>query len=443
MTSSSTSSFVRALVILSSCCIPAACSSAATPTAAGGDGGTGTDPGTGPGTGADGGGRTGAEAGAPTGNVPPPNTSTCTPAKVALGPVAKLPSPGGRNLAGLGAGDFNGDRKDDLVFADGPNVYVAFSNGDGTFSAPRAYESPNAGYATAVADFDGDGKLDFVNGGIGSNSPPMALFLNKGDGTFKAPIAFDPTTSQNGQFMQAVAADFNGDGKMDLVVGDNGVAGDHAHLVSNSGGTLVDGVNVKDGSKRFAAGKLDSDDLPDLALLGNGVCISLNKTGSFPTSPICYPFSAAARGFSVATGDLDGDGKVDVIVGGDNNDGGVLNVYRNTGGGVLDTPVKVSAGGTPAITDVLSLDVNNDGHADVIGYTYANDTGGKVLVWLNDGKGNLATTPESHPAGFPNANDPPNFTVGDFKGNGLPGVATVDIQPAGNTIDVLTGTCLP
>jgi FG-GAP-like repeat len=434
--------------ILGLCLAAGGCSAANPNVANGSEAGPGGDPGgpdggRGVGTGDSGGTDAG---GGPSegGTVPPPVKSTCAPAKVSLGVAMKLTSPGSSNLEGLGAGDFNGDAKADLVFADGTNVYVAFSNGDGTFATPKAYESINAGSATAVADFDGDGKLDFVNGGIAQGAgAPMQLWINKGDGTFKPPSPFDPQGSQTSQFIQAVPADFNADGKTDIVVTNNYDGA--VHVVLNSGGAFTSSAPVSGSTERVAAGNLDSDNLPELVLTQGGndvdsVCVILNKSGSLSAAPTCYTMTVAGRAKAVAVGDIDGDGKLDVVVAGFNNDGGVINVFRNTGNGVLDTPVKFG-GELQTVSDVHVVDMNNDGHADVVAYAFDAKT---VYVWLNDGKGTLSATPAAYPGGSPNV-EGGNTTVGDFKGNGLSGVAVVSIGAGNtpNTVDVLSGTCLP
>src|SRR5437773_428904 len=93
----------------------------------------------------------------------------------------------------IGTGDFNGDGKTDIALTGGGgrgmSVAVAFSNGDGTFSAIATDTSDFAGWsqvsgATPVTgDFNADGKTDIaLTGGIGWNTIPVAL--SRGDGTF-------------------------------------------------------------------------------------------------------------------------------------------------------------------------------------------------------------------------------------------------------------------
>jgi len=122
---------------------------------------------------------------------------------------------GPTGVAGTGvtAGDFNGDKKDDLVatpvvlclFPPCTPVYPALNlgNGDGTFQP-----GINIGQSViAAGDFDGDGKLDLVVYGA-----PIQILQGNGDGTFKPPISF------NSNLDVSQVLDVNGDGAPDLVL---------------------------------------------------------------------------------------------------------------------------------------------------------------------------------------------------------------------------------
>jgi hypothetical protein len=124
--------------------------------------------------------------------------------------------PGGEYPYSLAVGDLNGDGKPDLVVADqcdssgicsNGSLGVLLGNGDGTFQAASSTTIPAYGFgAIALADFNGDGKLDVASGGA-------ILLLGNGDGTFQG---FIPLGA--GGFGIAVA-DVNRDGKPDIAVG--------------------------------------------------------------------------------------------------------------------------------------------------------------------------------------------------------------------------------
>jgi hypothetical protein len=143
--------------------------------------------------------------------------------------------------ARLLAGDFNGDGKTDLALTGGAwnTVPVAFSNGDGTFRVTNDWVAAIPGYAAegalAVAgDLNGDGYADIALTGVtGWNTIPVAF--SNGDGTFhvtNTPAPNFPVWAAAGA--QAVAADFNGDGKVDVAL--TGVAGWNTVPVAFSNG---------------------------------------------------------------------------------------------------------------------------------------------------------------------------------------------------------------
>ena len=107
--------------------------------------------------------------------------------------------------------DLNADNKLDLVVtSDFGTLYVLLGNGDGTFQNPRTTSLGSSAGSISSGDFDGDGRVDLVITVSGS----LLLLLGNGDGTFQS-----PRTIASGAIARiAVAGDFNGDQRLDLAV---------------------------------------------------------------------------------------------------------------------------------------------------------------------------------------------------------------------------------
>jgi hypothetical protein len=191
--------------------------------------------------------------------------------------------------------DVNGDGKADLVQISNPgySAQVLLSNGDGTFAlAYRQSNYPNDGqiwregdgHTSYMADVNGDGKADLVQ--IGKSAYGAQVLLSKGDGTFTLAYRQSnyPTDGQIwrvGDGHTTHVADVNGDGKVDLVQIGNSVYTAQV-MLSNGDGTFTlayrqtnypgDGQIWRDGDGHTTyVGDLDGDGKPDLLQIGNSV----------------------------------------------------------------------------------------------------------------------------------------------------------------------------
>src|SRR5256885_17054982 len=90
----------------------------------------------------------------------------------------------------VAAGDFNGDRVQDLAVAnfDSNTISVLLGNGEGTFRAAPTVAAGVNPFSVAVGDFNGDGRPDLAVANHGSNT--VSVLLGNGDGTFGAPLPF-------------------------------------------------------------------------------------------------------------------------------------------------------------------------------------------------------------------------------------------------------------
>ena len=120
---------------------------------------------------------------------------------------------------GIVAGDLNGDGNTDLIVANNnfqaPSVLSVFlGNGDGTLQPVVTYAAGSGPAGMALADFNGDGKLDLISANTGSSD--ISLFYGDGDGTFQP--AHSLTFTSGSLPIWVAAGDFNGDGGMDAAV---------------------------------------------------------------------------------------------------------------------------------------------------------------------------------------------------------------------------------
>src|SRR5262245_48707658 len=121
----------------------------------------------------------------------------------------------------LAVGDLNNDGKPDIVTADAgdSSISVLLGNGKGGFGPALNYSVGTMPYSSvALADFNGDGKLDaavFGNNQVGST---VGVLLGNGNGTFAAARIYAAAAGA----VTILAADFNGDGKVDLLTAQQG-----------------------------------------------------------------------------------------------------------------------------------------------------------------------------------------------------------------------------
>ncbi len=320
--------------------------------------------------------------------------------------------------------DINGDKKLDIVTVDfNGDVHTFYGQGTGTFTTGPGYPlGTYFGYGPLVAlgDFNNDGALDLLstssyyplapnNGGL-TSALTNSVSLGRGNGTFQTAQFYNYGT---GGGRNIVTADFNGDGFPDVAysfvsTGNSAQNEDFAVLLGTANGAFAAPTFAQAGSctgnltQWIAAADLNGDGKADMvaSLLDNTgagcqnhtLAVMLGKgTGAFNT-PKYYSTGSTAQENRVYLGDVNGDGKLDIVV---ENMDGTISVLLNKGNGTFKPGVLVSsiAAIYPGDLDLQVADFNGDGKADIVAtshvyndYSLYND----VWVLLSTGNGTFA-----------------------------------------------------
>lgn len=337
-------------------------------------------------------------------------------------------------------GDFNGDGKMDVVVANlgcvgsctVPNgLTVLLGNGSGGFTAGPSSPLTNVPVSVVtVGDFNNDGKLDLAvieDPGTGSNK--VAILLGNGDGTFA--VSSTISLSSSGSITTAEAtADFNGDGNLDLAVADYNTNTVTILLGAGNGSfTASSSPATGSGTLQAVAADFNRDGKIDLATVNSSTISILlgNGDGTFTAgAALSYTGTSNATNL-IAVGDFDGDGLIDLAAlaqfGVYPSEYLAITVFRGNGDGTFAAGTSfatdTSAGGTESAA-IGAGDFNSDGKTDLAYY----DAQG-VAEYLSNGDGTFTKAGEVIDANptYPNWN---SLVVGDFNGDGLSDVVTVD-----------------
>ncbi len=289
----------------------------------------------------------------------------------------------------VAVGDFNGDGTLDLAVANrSGTVSILLGTGTGSFGAKTDFGTGGAS-SVAVGDFNGDGKLDLAV----ANDNTVSILLGTGTGSFGAKTDFDTGSGAS----SVAVGDFNGDGNLDLAVA-NFFGNTVSILLGTGTGSLGAKTDFGTGSvpASVAVGDFNGDGNLDLAVAGGdpsgfysdteskSVSILLGAgTGSFGAKT---DFGTGFDPLSVAVGDFNGDGKLDLAVA--NFGSNTVSILLGTGTGSFGAKTDFDTGRGPA--SVAVGDFNGDGNLDLavanLGSIFVNDPGPEtVSILLNTG----------------------------------------------------------
>jgi hypothetical protein len=288
------------------------------------------------------------------------------------------------------AGDFNNDGKADLIVGDitHNDLLLLLGKGDGTLKSPSTLHLSSPPEFLVADDFNRDGKLDIVFAN-GSRTPAnnISLMLGNGDGTFMTPQNYAVSG------WHVLAADFNNDGKTDLVSGPTTTT--LAVLLNNGNGTFQAAQTYSVAYpllRVFAVGDFNRDGNLDMFALGRNfssdparfISVFPGKGDGTFQSPINTNgnWGEGSGPYSIAVGDFDRDGKLDVAFADEG-----LTILKGNGDGTFKAPVAPMHPGNTS-TDLKVGDFNGDGKLDLV--TAGVFTGANLQVLLGNGDGTFA-----------------------------------------------------
>ena len=260
-------------------------------------------------------------------------------------------------------GDFNRDGIPDMA-AGGDGIQVAIGRGGGMFEPAVTFPVPPGQiFSMTAGDFNGDGFEDLATASYASNDN-VAILLGKGDGTFGEA----KTATAGIKPLWIDAADFNRDGREDLVVA-NGNGNNATVLLGNGDGTVRFGSVVDFGAPGYASsvavGDLNRDGVPDFVAtdhLNNVIHVELGRgDGTFLDAPTVQPGKQPADAAFVAVDDFNGDGKPDIAV--CNAYSKTVAVLRGNGDGTFLNVVEFPVSFAPF--SLTAADFNADGIPDL------------------------------------------------------------------------------
>jgi hypothetical protein len=319
-------------------------------------------------------------------------------------------------IISIATADINGDGKLDIISANGisNSITVFTNNGDGAFSSNATYNVGVQPYCVAAADLRGSGKMDLISANFGSlgEGNTLTVLTNDGSGNFGSNATY---TVGTGPFW-VVAADLRGNGKMDLVSANNGYYA-HSLTVLTNNGSGIFGSNatysVGNGPRCVVAADVNGDGKLDLISANFSdstvTVLTNNGNGGFKVSATV---PAGVYPTFIAAADLNGDGKVDLVCANQYSFTNTLTVLTNNGSGVFGSNATLTVGIGPRC--VVAADLRGSGKMDLVS---ADQTSRTLTVLTNNGIGVFgfcATLP------LPFSIQPLSVLAADVNGDGKP-----------------------
>ncbi|MFN0158615.1 MAG: FG-GAP-like repeat-containing protein [Bacteroidota bacterium] len=279
-------------------------------------------------------------------------------------------------------GDFDNDGDLDILLSgyNSPGIFVSKvyrNNGNNTFTDINVGLPGLMDGSVALGDYDNDGDLDILLTGVGYDAPISGVYRNNGNSTFTN-IGAGLASMTDGS---VAWGDFDNDGDLDiLLTGEDFSAGSISKVYRNNGNSTFTDINAGLAAVQFSAaawGDYDNDGNLDILLTGMGnnlvsrmSRVYRNQNGEFVDIGANLP--DVQKG-SVAWGDYDNDGDLDILLTGEGTSGIISKVYRNNSS-IANTEPGASASltATPfgGETVALAWSASTDGQTPADGLSY-------------------------------------------------------------------------
>jgi len=277
--------------------------------------------------------------------------------------------------------------------------------------------------AVVGADVFGTGRPAIITANLSDNT--VTVLGNFGNGTFASNATYKVSSSPQA----IVAADWNGDGKIDLA----SVGSSATMILTNyNSGLFSSNATIGAGGTCAIAFNLNGSGAPAL-LIGGSVTVSLftnNGTGSFglnSTLPVPGPV------YSMAAADVNLDGTLDLLVA-NQNDGSVT-VFTNTGSGSLVSNATYIVSGPFVLHGIAVADINNDGYPDLIANRPAGFPTQALSIWTNNGSGVFGSNTVVA-VGLGGS----SLIAADFNGDGFIDLAALDSSDRPGIVSIVTNS---
>ncbi len=338
----------------------------------------------------------------------------------------------GLNPWSVSIGDIDGDGKSDLISVNySSNTLSVFRNtstpGTVSFDAKVDFVTGVNPFHVSIGDIDGDGKPDIAVANRTSNT--VSVFRNTSTiGVISLDTKIDFAAEISPERLSI--GDIDGDGKPDLAI--TNINTNTLSVFRNTGspGTISFATKIDfiTGAESYGVsiGDLDGDGKPDLAVTNYDLnTLSVLRSTSTPgviSFDAKIDFSTGMEPFSLSMGDLDGDGKPDLVVG---NDGyNAVSVFKNTsvpGTISFDSKVDFTTGGRSY--DVTIGDLDGDGNIDI---AVVNSFDNTVSVLRNTSI--IGSISFANKVDFPTGTGPVSVSIGDIDSDGKPDLAVANLH---------------